>query len=175
MEEMNETLQTLLSRRSVRAYKPDPIPEGKLKAILEAGLWAPSGMNMQSVRFVVLKAASEREKLLALAEDFPNRGGNPFYGAPVIVLVFADKTALTPVQDASLAIGNMANAAASLGIASCWVNCVKDIFKTPAGKNLKKAWLPDPKFVAVGSLALGYADETPEPKPREEGRIVYPE
>lgn len=174
MNEINETIRILLSRRSIRAYQPDPVPQDKLEIVLEAGVWAPSGMNMQSVRLVALTAA-ERDKLVQLAEEFPNRGGNPFYGAPVIVIAFADKTALTPVQDASLAIGNMANAAASLGIASCWINCVKDILQTSAGRMLKKSWLPEERFEAVGSLALGYAAETPAPKPRLDGRIIWPE
>lgn len=169
----NETMKTLLERRSVRKFKAETITEDELQTILEAGIWAPSGMNMQSCHLVVIRTPEIREELFAAAKAFPNRGGNPFYDAPVVVVAFANKNACTPAQDAALAIGNMANAAASIGVASCWINCAKDLFETPEGKVLRTKLLPEEDFIPIGSLALGYADETPAPKPRNEGRVSF--
>ena len=171
---MNETMHTLLTRRSVRKYKPGPPPETLLSQVIEAGVWAPSGMNRQPCKILAAQGKT-RDLIAAAAEPFPNRGGNPFYGAPVILLVFADRTDSMAVQDASLMLGNMMNAAASLGLGSCWINCMKDVFRTPEGEALKRELLPDEAFEAVGSLALGYADETPEPKPRREAMVIRAE
>lgn len=169
----NETLDTLFQRRSIRKYKPEMISEDELETILQAGIWAPSGMNRQSCRLVVIRQPERLKRLYALAMEFPNRGGNPFYDAPLAVIAFANSTATSPVQDASLAIGNMANAAASIGVGSCWINCVKDLFQTPEGREFKKEICPEEEYIPVGSLILGYADEQPQPKPREEGRIRF--
>lgn len=173
---MNETIQTLLSRRSIRKYKQDPIPEKELSAIVDAGIWAMSGMNQQSSKLAVIVNPDVRGKLYQLGATFPNNhgGANPFYDAPVVVLVFANKNAVTPIQDASLSIGNMANAAASLGIGSCWINCLRDLLiGSEEGRKLKKQFAPDDNDVPVGALVLGYPAQSPAAKPRNEGRAVY--
>lgn len=170
---MNQTIKTMLERRSVRKYKAMPVSDELLQTITNVGIWTMSGMNMQSVQLVVVRSPEMLARLVAVAEDFPNRGGNPFYGAPVVILAFAAQDACAPVQDASLALGNMANAAFSLGLGSCWINCVKDIFSQGEGETLRKELLPDMKYIPVGSLAVGYADEEPAPKPRIEGRCRF--
>ena len=99
---------------------------------------------------------------------------DPFYGAPTVVVVFADGNRMTYIEDGSLVMGNMMTAAASLGIDSCWVHRAKETFETEEGKELMKKWGIPENFAGVGALALGYADcELPEPKERREGRIIY--
>lgn len=169
---MNETMQTLLARRSIRKYKPDPVPEDLLRQVVEAGVYAPSGMNRQSWKLVVARGEA-RDRVTAAAAPFPNRGGNPFYGAPVILLVFGDPNDPMWIQDGSLMLGNMMNAAAAVGLGSCWINCMKDVFGTPEGEKLQRELLPDAEYRVVGCLALGYADEAPEPKPRRENVVTY--
>ncbi len=161
----NPVIETLLGRRSVRAYEPRQISDEERDAILNVALWSPTGMNSQSTRFVAVQSEEMRRKLFALCE------GDPFYSAPTIVLVFADKAACTPMQDASIAAINMQNAAASLGVDSCWINCVGELFATEKGKELKKEILPEERFAAMCSVVLGYGKEKPAPKTRNEGRI----
>lgn len=168
----NQTIETLLARRSVRKYRPEQITGEELDTILNVGIWSPTGMNMQSTRFVVIQKPEVRERLFKAAQKFPNRGGNPFYDAPTIVVVFADQNACTPVQDASIAMVNMENAAASIGVSSCWINCVGELFATEAGRALKAELLPGDQYRAVAAIILGYGDEKPAPKPRNEGRII---
>lgn len=170
---MNETIQTLLERRSVRAYQSKQITDEERDAILNVAIWSPTGCNLQTTRFAVIQNPELRARLFHAAETFPNRGGNPFYDAPTIVVVFVDvKTAVTPIPDGSIAAVNMQNAAASLGVASCWINCAKELFATDEGKSLKQELLADDHFEPVCAVILGYAAETPAPKPRNDGRIL---
>ena len=131
---MNETINTLLARRSIRKFKPEHITEEELNAILEAGMYAPSGVNQQSALFVVIQDKETLKKLSAMNAAVLGKDIDPYYGAPTVVLVFADKSKITPIEDASLALGNMFNAATSLGIGSCWVHRTKEMFETEEGK-----------------------------------------
>ena len=167
----NPTIETLLARRSVRAYKPEQITDEERDTILNVGVWSPTGMNNQSTRFIVVQSPEMRAKLFDAAGAFPNRGGNPFYDAPTIVLIFADQSACTPFQDRCIAAVNMQNAAASLGVASCWINCAKDLFSTEAGKALHQELCLEAGLEPVCAVILGYAAESPAPKPRTEGRV----
>ena len=169
---MNETMRTLLARRSVRSFETRQIADEELAQLVQAAVWAPSGMNRQPWKLVVAQGEM-RSRIAAAAEPFPNRGGNPFYGAPTILLVFTDRRVSTAVQDGSLMLGNMMNAAASLGIGSCWINCMKEVFETEAGRALKRELVPDEDYTVVGSLAVGYAKEAPAPKERREDTVLY--
>lgn len=169
---MNETMKTLLERRSVRSFEARQIRDEELEQLVQAALWAPSGMNRQPWKLVVTQGGT-RDRVAAAAEPFPNRGGNPFYGAPTIFLVFTDRKASTAVQDGSLMLGNLMLAAASLGLGSCWINCMKDVFATPEGRALKEELVPDENYTVVGSLAVGYAKEAPPPKDRREDTVLY--
>ncbi|MGA7642602.1 MAG: nitroreductase family protein, partial [Syntrophobacteraceae bacterium] len=112
---MNETIKTLLERRSIRKFGLGQIKEEELNAILDAGMYAPSGANQQSALFVVIQDKDTLKKLSAMNAAVLGKDFDPYYGAPTVILVFADKGKITPVEDASLALGNMFNAAASLG------------------------------------------------------------
>ena len=98
---------------------------------------------------------------------------DPFYGAPTVRVVFADKTKMTYIEDGSLVLGNLMNAAHSLGIGSCWIHRAKEEFETEEGKELLKEWnIPD-NYVGIGHCILGYIDgDLPEPKHRKEDYVT---
>jgi nitroreductase len=170
---MNETIKTLLARRSIRKFKPEHITEEELNAILEAGMYAPSGVNQQSALFVVIQDKETLKKLSAMNAAVLGKDIDPYYGAPTVILVFADKSKITPVEDASLALGNMFNAATSLGIGSCWVLRTKEMFETEEGKDLLRKWGVAGDYIGVGSCILGYPDgKHPKAAPRKDNFVM---
>lgn len=171
---MNESLKTLLERRSIRKYTEKQVDEATLDQILKVGTYAPSCMGKQSAVMVVIRDRETLKSLSAInAELRGNPAMDPFYGAPTAVLVMADSTMACHVQDASLVLGNLMNAAHALGVGSCWINRAKETFERPEGKALLKKWGLPETMEAVGYCVLGYADgPAPEPKPRKEGYIV---
>lgn len=169
---MNETLQTLKNRRSVRAYLPKQIKEEELQQILEAGIYAPTGMGAQSPIMVVVQDKETISYLSKLNAEVMGSTSDPFYGAPTVIIVLADKNRGTCVEDGSLVIGNMMNAAASLGVGSCWIHRAKEVFESSEGKELLKKWGIHGDYIGVGNCILGYADgELPAAKPRKENYI----
>lgn len=170
---MNETMKTLLNRRTIRKFKPDQITDDELNAVLEAGKYAPSGANQQSAIFIVVQNKEVIQKLTKMNAAVIGKDTDPYYGAPTIILVLADKTKVAPVEDGSLAIGNMYNAAYSLGLGACWVHRTRQMFETEEGKSLLKEWGVKGDYIGVGSCILGYADcEQPKASPRKEN-FVY--
>jgi nitroreductase len=170
---MNEILKCLRERRSCRAYREDPVPEDVLDAVLCAGTYAPTGMNRQSPVMIVLRDAALIKRLSAMNAAVMGREGDPFYGAPVVVAVLADPSIPTWVQDGSLVIGNLLNAAHAVGLAGCWIHRAKEVFDSEEGKALLAGWGVDPGLRGVGFCILGYrADEMPEARPRKDGYTV---
>ncbi len=170
---MNDTIKTLLSRRSIRKFRPEQIKEEELNAILEAGMYAPSGANQQSALFVVVQDKETRKKISTMNAAILKKDIDPYYGAPTVILVFADRSKVTPVEDACLALGNMFNAAASLGIGSCWVHRARQMFETEEGKDLLRKWGVTGDYIGVGSCILGYPDgEHPKAAPRKDNFVV---
>ena len=171
---MNETLQTLRERRSIRRYRPEQIKPEELDAILEAGTWSASGMGRQSAVMVVVQDPETIQYLSKQNADILGRpGSDPFYGAPTVVVVLADGTVPTWLQDGSLVMGNLMNAAWSLGVGSCWINRATELFDRPEGKELLRKWRLPETLRGVGHCILGYAEgEVPAPKPRKDGYIV---
>lgn len=169
---MNETIKTLLERRSIRKFKPRQIKEEELNAIIEAGMYAPSGSNQQSALFVVIQDKELLTKLSAMNAAVLGKDMDPYYGAPTVVLVFADKSKVTPIEDACLALGNMLNAAASLGIGSCWIHRTKQMFETAEGKDLMRKWGVVGDYIGVGSCILGYPDEHRKAAPRKDNFVI---
>jgi len=169
---MNETLKVLQERRSIRAYRPEQIQPAALDAILEAGLWAPSGMGKQSVTLVTVQNPETLAKLSQMNATIMGSNSDPFYGAPTVVVVLADPARPTCVEDGSLAMGNLMNAAASLGIGSCWIHRAKEEFESAEGKELLRAWGLPENLRGVGHCVLGYSSQTPAAQPRREGRMV---
>ena len=170
---MNETLKVLKERRSIRKYKAEQITDRELDAILEAGTWAPTGKGQQSPVMVVVQDQETISYMAGLnAEIQGNPGTDPFYGAPTVVVVLADGENPNWLQDGSLVMGNLMNAAASIGVGSCWINRAMQLFDMPEGKALLKKWGLDEKYRGVGNCILGYAEgPVRPPKPRKEDYI----
>lgn len=169
---MNEVLKCLKERRSVRKYKKEQIKESELNLILEAGTYAATGMGLQSPIMVVVQDAPTIEKLSKMNAAVMGVDSDPFYGAPTVVIVLADRTKGTCVEDGSLVMGNLMNAAYSLGVDSCWINRAKEVFDTEEGKQLLKQWGIEGEYIGIGNCILGYRDcELPQAKPRKENYI----
>lgn len=169
---MNETLQTLKTRRSVRSYRPDQVKEEDLQQILEAGTYAPTGMGMQSPIMIVVQDREEINYLSKLNAAVMGSSSDPFYGAPTVIVVLADKNRGTCVEDGSLVMGNLMNAAASLGVDSCWIHRAKEVFASPEGKALLEKWGIQGEYIGVGHCILGYGSgKAPIAKPRKENYI----
>ena len=132
---MNETINNLIDRRSVRAYTEKAIPEEAMELILKAGTYAPSGMGRQPVVFVAVEKKEVRDRLSRMNAAIMGTDSDPFYGAPAVIVVLADRSVPTCLYDGSLAMGNLMTAAHSLGIDSCWIHRAKEEFDSPEGKH----------------------------------------
>ena len=170
---MNETMKTLIQRRSCRKYQKRQVDRDQLEQILEAGTYAPTGMGRQSPVIVAVQDPEMVAKLSAMNAAVMGSQSDPFYGAPTVLVVLADKTMPTYLYDGALVMGNLMNAAHSLGVASCWIHRAKEVFASQEGKALLAQWgLPD-TYEGIGNCILGYADEPlPEAKPRKENWII---
>ena len=169
---MNETVKVLKERRSIRKYKPEQVREEDLNAILEAGTWAASGKGLQSAVMVVVQDQETISYMSKLNAQIMGTSSDPFYGAPTVVVVLADGENYNWMADGSLVMGNLMNAAWSIGVGSCWINRAKELFDLPEGKALLRKWGLREDLLGVANCILGYPDEDPAPKPRREGRIV---
>lgn len=164
--------EDLLTRRSVRKYSDRPVEDEKLDKVLTAGLYAPTGMNNQLPVLVAVRDKATRDELSRMNAAVMGASGDPFYGAPCVIVVLSDPERMTWVEDGSLVLGNLMNAAHSLGLGSCWIHRTKECFDTPEGKALLRAWGVPENYRGVGNCILGYAAEEPEAKPRKSGRII---
>lgn len=171
---MEETLRILVERRSCKAYKPDLIEEDKLQAILKAGTYAANGMGKQSPIIVAVTNKALRDKLSRMNAAVMGAGSDPFYGAPELLIVLADKKVPTYIYDGSLVMGNMMNAAAALGVGSCWIHRAKQVFESEEGKEILKSLGIEGDYEGIGNLVLGYAaGPAREAAPRKENYIYY--
>lgn len=170
---MNEVIKCMKARRSVRSYKQEQIKEEELTAILEAGKYAPTGRGAQSPVMVVIQDKATIEKLSRMNAAVMGREGiDPFFGAPTVIVVLADKTYNTYVEDGSLVMGNLMNAAFSLGVDSIWIHRAREEFESEEGKALLKQWGISGNYAGIGHCLLGYrAGELPAPKPRKENYV----
>ncbi len=169
---MSETLNTLNTRRSCRAYRPELIEEEKLNAILEAGTFAATGMGKQSPVIIAVTDRAMRDKLSKMNAAVMGTDGDPFYGAPELLIVLANKAVPTYVYDGSLVMGNLMNAAAALGVGSCWIHRAKQEFESEEGKAILKDLGIEGDYEGIGHLILGYpAAPAPERAPRKENYI----
>lgn len=171
----NKTIKDLCERRSVRSFSPRQVDESVLSEILRAGTFAPTGMNRQSPVMIVVQDKALRERLRAMnARILGNPQADPFYGAPTVIVVLADKKVPTCVEDASLVMGNLMNAAHALGVDSCWIHRAREEFDSPEGKKILSEFGISADYIGVGHCILGYrADgtEAPVTRPRKENYI----
>ena len=172
---MNETLHTLMTRRSVRAFQADRMPDDDtIRQIVEAGEYAPTGRGAQSPRIVVITDKAVRNRLSVLNAEVMGTKADPFYGAPVILLVLADRSRPTYLYDGSLVMGNLMNAAHALGLGSCWIHRAKEVFDSAEGRALLAQWGIEGDYEGIGHVALGYAEgDQPAAKPRKEDYAVW--
>ena len=169
---MNEAMNNLLTRRSVRKYSDTRIPDEVLDQILEAGLYAPTGMNRQNVVMVAVQDTQTRDLLSRLNAAVMGADHDPFYGAPCVIVVLGDPEIYPVVENGSLVLGNLMNAAHAVGLGSCWIHRAKQVFDSDEGKALLEEWGLPQHLTGIGNCILGYPEEPPEPKPRLDGRIV---
>ena len=171
---MKETIQDLTTRRSVKRYQPTQINRADLEKILKAGMNAPSGMGRQSAVMVVVQEPDTVKQLSRMNAEVMGVHTDPFYGAPTVIIVFADKEVPTYKEDGSLVMGNLLNAAHALGLGSCWIHRAKEVFDSAEGKALMKKWGLKDSLEGIGHCILGYG-EGPEPaeKPRKDGYVVW--
>jgi len=172
---MSETIKAIQTRRSIRKYKPDMVPEEIIEKIIEAGTYAATGRGAQSPIIIAVTNKEVRDKLSKMnAEIMGTPNMDPFYGAPVVLIVLADKTRPTYLYDGSLVMGNLMLAAHDLGIGSCWIHRAKEEFELPEGKELLKSLGIEGDYEGIGHCILGYADgEEPVAKPRKKPYAFY--
>ena len=169
---MNETLKTLIERRSCRSYKADPIPAEVLDQILEAGTFAATGMGKQSPIMIAVTDKKTRDQLSKMNAAVMGASNDPFYGAPVVIVVLANRAVPTYLYDGSLVMGNLMNAAHSLGIASCWIHRAKEEFDSAEGKAILKDLGIEGDYEGIGHCILGYAaQENMTAAPRKDNYI----
>ncbi len=164
--------EKLLSRRSVRSYQNQQVSDEHLDAVLEAGLYAPTAKNNQKPVMVAVRDKETRDLLSKWNAAVMGAEMDPFYGAPCVIVVLADPAFPTWIDDGSLVLGNLLNAAHALGLGSCWINRAREVFDTAEGKDLLKKWGLPESYRGVGNCILGYPAEEPAPKPRLDGRII---
>ena len=172
---MNEVTKILCERRSIRKFKNDQVPIDVLNEILKCGTFAPSGKNKQSAKLVVVRNKELIREIAKVNGSFISKVGiDPFYGAPTLLIVFADKNVFTYIQDGSAVITNVLNAAFSLKVDSCWVHRAKETFETEYGKSLMQKWGLSSNYEGIGNVVLGYRDiELPEAYPRKDDYIIF--
>ena len=172
---MNEVTKVLCTRRSIRKFKSAQIPKEILDEILKCGTFAPNGKSKQSAKIVVVQNKDLIEEIAKVNGSFVNKAGlNPFYNAPTLIIVFADKNITTHIEDGCAVISNILNAAFSLDVDSCWVHRAKETFETEFGKKLMKKWGLGEEYVGIGNVVLGYRDMIlPPAMPRKEDYIIF--
>lgn len=170
-----DTLKALKERRSCRKYLDRQVDPEALEKILEAGTYAPTGRNKQSPVIVVVQDKETIRKLSVLNGNPAGMTGDPFYGAPTVLIVLADSTVSTHIHDGALVMGNLMNAAYAVGVDSCYIFRAKEMFETEEGKSYLKAWGIPAHYVGIGNCILGYRDEggVRPVTPRKDGYIVY--
>ena len=156
---MNETVKNLVTRNSCRKYKNEHITRQELEEILAAGLNAPSGRNLQTVRFVAVRDDATVDLLSGLNAAVMGTNADPFYGARDVVIVLAKKEG-TYLYDGSLAMGNLLNASWSMGIDSCWIHRAKEVFESDRGRELLARWGRTVDLEGIGCCILGHAQES---------------
>ena len=171
---MSDVLETIKSRRSIRKYKSDMVPQDKLKKIIEAGTYAATGMGKQSPIIVAVTNKELRDKLSAMNAKIMGTNTDPFYGAPVVLIVLADKSRPTYLYDGSLVMGNLMLEAEAQGIGSCWIHRAKEEFESEEGKEILKSLGIEGDYEGIGHCVLGFADgSAPKAAPRKDSYVYY--
>ena len=173
---MNDIIQAMIERRSIRKFKADAVPEELLKQVIEAGLYAASGMGRQSTIIVAVTDKALRDRISEMNRVIGGwqEGFDPFYGAPAMLIVLANRDWWTHVYDGSLVMGNLMLAAHSLGLGSIWIHRAKEEFESADGKAILKSLGIEGEWEGIGHCAVGYAEgDLPQAAPRRDGRVFW--
>lgn len=171
-------MDNILTRRSVRKYKEDMVPKKTIEQIMNAGIYAANGMGKQASIIVAVTNKEIRDKL---STDNCKIGGwkkgfDPFYGAPVVLIVLADKSWANRVYDGSCVMENLMLAAHDLGISSCWIHRAKEEFEMPEWKEWLKSIGVEGEYEGIGHCIIGYSDgDEPKAAKRKAGRSYFVE
>lgn len=171
-----DAMVNLLTRRSIRKYKPDMLPREVIDRIAEAGTYAPTGKNQQSPIIIAVTNKALRDRMAQMNAEVLGIDSDPFYGAPVVLVVLAERSNPNHVYDGSLVMANLMLAAHALGVGSCWINRAREVFDTDEGKTILADLGIEGDYEGVGNCILGYADgPAPTAKPRKENYVYYAE
>lgn len=173
---MSDVLEAIKKRRSIRKYKDTMVPKEIIDKIIEAGTYAATGMGKQSPIIIAVTNKELRDKLSAMNAKIMGKDADPFYGAPVVLIVLADKERPTYLYDGSLVMGNLMLEADALGIGSCWIHRAKEEFESEEGKEILRSLGIEGDYEGIGHCILGYADgPAPKAAPRKESYVYYVE
>ena len=173
----NEFLKVLKTRKSVRSFNSEKMPSREMiNQIIEAGTYAPTGRGKQSPVIVAVTNKKMRDRLSKVNAEILGTSSDPFYGAPVVLIVLADKDIPTYIYDGSLVMGNLMNAAHALGLGSCWIHRAKEEFEMPEWKTMLKEWGVEGNYEGIGHCVIGYsAEKETSRKPRKSDYVHYVE
>ena len=175
---MNEVIKAMLERRSIRKFKKELPKREDIEAILEAGLYAANGKGRQATLILAITNPALRARLVEANRKIGGwaEGFDPFYGAPVILLVLAEKDWGNAVYDGSLVMGNLMLAAHALGLGSIWINRAREEFEQPEFIALLQELGVEGEWIGIGHCAVGYIEgELPKAAPRKPGRVLWVE
>lgn len=180
---MNQTIENIVARRSVKKYTDRPVPMELVEEVVRAGMYAPSGMNQQSAKIIAVTNKDMRDRLsrinleIIMGKNLTTSSGHndPFYGAPVVLVVLAKKEVGTHVYDGTLVMENLMIAAQSLGLGSCWIHRAKETFETEEGKQILAELGIADEYEGIGNCILGYAatDALRPQAPRKDDFVVW--
>lgn len=177
----SQVIHNIVTRRSIKKYKPDMVPRDIIEKIVTAGTYAPTGRGMQSPVIIAVTDKEVRDRLARANSEIMGTPADfdPFYGAPVVLVVLADKSRPTCVYDGSLVMGNLMLAAHSYGVGSCWIHRAKEEFEKPEWKDWLNSLGIEGEYEGIGHCILGYADyaegEEPKAVPRKENYVYFVE
>ncbi|MBR1785170.1 MAG: nitroreductase family protein [Bacteroidales bacterium] len=179
-----EATECLMSRRSCRSFSPEMPPRKVIERVCEIGTYAPTGHGKQSPLIVAVTNRELRDRLSrmnaevwhSLSPRRPAEGFDPFYGAPVVLLVLADPEITTHLEDGCSVITTLLNAAQACGLASCWVHRARQEFESPEGKEILRQLGIDERYVGIDHVALGFpAGPMPRTLPRKPDYVRWAE
>lgn len=173
---MQDILNVITSRRSVKSFTNEMPKEDLINEIITAGTYAPSGKNMQSAIIIAITNKKIRDDLSSLCAELRNmpKDFDPFYNAPVALVVLAKKDWFTHVYDGSCVMENMLLEAHSLGLGACWIHHTKEMFETEYGKKLLKSLDITEEYEGIGCCVVGVPKVLPQnPLPRKENYVYY--
>lgn len=169
-----QTMETILTRRSTKNFKSDPVDAALIEKIVQAGTFAPTGKNRQAPIIIAVSNKQIRDKLSRMNAKVLGADIDPFYNAPVVLVVLSDKSVNTYLYDGSLVMGNMMLAAHELGLGSCWIHRAKEMFESEEGKGLLASLGIEGEYEGIGHCVIGYpAGEPRETPPRKENYVYY--